>query len=942
MNPATPDPKPPRALSLRAALALLLAAAVLAAGGAVALLAWWQARDLLLEGADREFAATARQIEAALHDVLEPVASQLESLALQPPLLDAEAPVSLRGAPLLRQMLRAEPQVDAVFVGGDDGSFVLLRSLADPAQRERLGWPAGAAFLAQVQQDGVRRETGLDAQLAPIAQRPPAASSFDPRERPWFKLARLPGQRVTTPPYVFFTTGEPGVTIAVRSEQGVVLGADISLASLSELLAGLRSTPSMRVLLLDPQGQVVARAREAEGRTRTEAGAVKLARLGEHGDPLLDALAALPPGPAAPVQDIAGRDWKLAVLPLRVSGAQWRLALAAPVAELVAGASAIRDRSLAVIGLVLVAGLAAAWLMAGALVRRLDQLTGQARAVRGFDFAAPPAPAGRVRELNQLAAAMALMQRTIRRFLEITGSLASERQLGRLVARVAQESGAAMEAEASRVWLPDAAGAVLTAADSGETLAADGASPEARAWRSGERVIETAAGRTHIALPLAERAGERVGVLSLVIAGARPPGAARLAFVEQLAGASAVAIETRRLLDERKALLDGFIRVLAGAIDAKSAHTGAHCQRVPELTLMLARAACAAREGAFADYTLAEPQWEALEIAAWLHDCGKVTTPEYVVDKATKLETLTDRLHEVRMRFEVIKRDAEIAHWQRVAAGGDAAASRAQLAAEHAALEADYAFVAACNVGGESLAPEAVARLHGIAARTWQRTLDDRIGLGHEEAARREARPLPASEALLADAPHHRIARSAHEAAALERAAALGMKLAAPEWAQDRGELHNLAVARGTLTPEERYLINHHIVQTVLMLGELPLPRHLAEVPEMAGGHHEKVDGSGIPRGLKRSEMSVAARMMAIADIFEALTASDRPYKTGKPLSEALAIMARMSREGHIDAELFDLFIGAGVWRDYAARFLRPEQIDLHDESALRECLGGA
>ena len=152
-----------------------------------------------------------------------------------------------------------------------------------------------------------------------------------------------------------------------------------------------------------------------------------------------------------------------------------------------------------------------------------------------------------------------------------------------------------------------------------------------------------------------------------------------------------------------------------------------------------------------------------------------------------------------------------------------------------------------------------------------------------------------------------------------------------PELLYDRGELHNLTISRGTLTAEERYKINEHMVQTIIMLSRLPFPKHLHAVPEIAGGHHEKMDGTGYPKRLTRQQMSPLARMMAIADIFEALTAADRPYKDGKTLSQALAIMAKMRNEQHIDAELFDLFLRAGVYRDYAERYLRPEQIDAVD-----------
>jgi HD-GYP domain-containing protein (c-di-GMP phosphodiesterase class II) len=144
----------------------------------------------------------------------------------------------------------------------------------------------------------------------------------------------------------------------------------------------------------------------------------------------------------------------------------------------------------------------------------------------------------------------------------------------------------------------------------------------------------------------------------------------------------------------------------------------------------------------------------------------------------------------------------------------------------------------------------------------------------------------------------------------------------------NRGEIYNLCIGRGTLTEEERYAINDHIVQTIVMLSALPFPRHLRAVPEMAGGHHEKMDGTGYPKRLRREDLSLPARMMAIADIFEALTARDRPYKKGKTLSEALEIMGYMKRDGHIDPDLLDLFVTSGVYRRYAEQFLDPEQID--------------
>jgi len=341
-----------------------------------------------------------------------------------------------------------------------------------------------------------------------------------------------------------------------------------------------------------------------------------------------------------------------------------------------------------------------------------------------------------------------------------------------------------------------------------------------------------------VTVPLLNRAGEVVGMLCVFLPGdAKEPSPERLALVEAFAGARAAAIDNQRLLSMQKALLEAFIGLVASAIDAKSPYTGGHCQRVPELTKILARAACDAKEGPFTRFDMDEGDWEALHIAGWLHDCGKVTTPEYVVDKATKLETLYDRIHEVRMRFEVLKRDAEIACLKAVAGGAHEARVRSALEKELAGLDDEFAFVAGCNEGGEFMAPEKLTRLKEIAARTWQRTLDDRLGISHEEGkrmARTPAAPLPAAEFLLADKPEHIVERGPQDLMPEDNP--WGFKLKTPEHLYNRGEMFNLSVARGTLTEEERYKINDHIAQTIIMLEKLPFPKHLKAVPELAGG----------------------------------------------------------------------------------------------------------
>jgi hypothetical protein len=253
-----------------------------------------------------------------------------------------------------------------------------------------------------------------------------------------------------------------------------------------------------------------------------------------------------------------------------------------------------------------------------------------------------------------------------------------------------------------------------------------------------------------------------------------------------------------------------------------------------------------------------------------------------------------------------------------------------------AALDEEFAFIARCNLGGEAMAEADLQRLREIGARTWTRTLDDRLGVSWEEnlrQARQPAQPLPVQETLLSDKAEHLIERPDTERIAEDNP--WGFKLNVPTHKYNRGELYNLSIGRGTLTEEERFIINGHMVQTIRMLSHLPFPPHLANVAEIAGGHHEKMDGTGYPKRLKREDMSLPARMMAIADIFEALTAADRPYKKGKLLSESLAIMASMCKGAHIDPELFELFIRERIYQKYAELFLHKEQIDHIDQAAL-------
>lgn len=389
-----------------------------------------------------------------------------------------------------------------------------------------------------------------------------------------------------------------------------------------------------------------------------------------------------------------------------------------------------------------------------------------------------------------------------------------------------------------------------------------------------------------LTIPMKNHEGDTIGVLQLI--NARNAEGNTVAFsnddqrlAESLASQAAVALTNNQLLTDLRHLIEKFIEVLADTIDEKSPYTGGHCRRVPEVAMLLADAVNAIKEGPHAEKTFTPEELYELKIAALLHDCGKITTPIHVVDKATKLEAIFDRIHLVDSRFELIARDLHTTYLnQRDACANDK--QRQQLFQEYnktlGELHADQEFLHTCNIGSEFMEPAKQQRVKEIGARRWK----DSKGNAHT---------------LLSE-----------------------------------NEIENLNIPKGTLLPEERKVINNHIVTTIHMLESLPFPKYLKNVPEIAGGHHERMDGKGYPRGLTREQMSLQARIMGIADIFEALTAADRPYKKPMSISVALKIMENMKNEGHIDPDLYDVFVKQKVYLTYGEQYLRPEQLD--DKSA--------
>lgn len=833
----------------------------------------------------------------------------------------------------------------------------------------------------------------LDASKRILATRTEPAS-YTPSARPWYVAARTKGALALTDPYIFASTGELGLTVSAPLPDEIgVFGTDLALSSLDEFLAELLLTPNASIFILDAAGRILA-FHEGVG-TGNRLGLAPLAVLNPVSSRLAAHLEEVRPDTQASIMrlDANGEHMDYVVASRATSpiaGAVFRVIAVTPLSDFTQTVIQARHDVLIAASLILSVLIPLAMIGSHRVVLSLVRLAENSETIKKLDFTTDPVPASSfLYEINALSDAQLVMHHSIKdrtealnlaqnklaRLVDNGLLLASEQDREKLLHHILFGARDLAHCAAATLYLktdhdtlrfalrtqddtlpdfevplhdPDTGEPMEAYVSSyavlrNETVVIDDVYHESRFDLAGTRRFSEETGFHTVSIltvPLSPHTGQVIGVLQLMNARDPHSGAAIpfdpeiVRYVEALAAQAAIAIENHNLLEAQKQLMDSLIRILAGAIDAKSPYTGGHCERVPELAFMLAEEAEKVHQGPLAAFHFAsDEEWREFRIGAWLHDCGKVTTPEYVVDKATKLETIYNRIHEVRTRFEVLLRDARIECLEAIADGAPADQAQSRFETRRARLTEEFSFIAECNIGGEFLSPERIERIHSIGAQTWLRHFDDRLGLSHEELRRYENCPppaLPAVEPLLADQPWHVVPRTDLRAFDPK----YGFQISVPEHLYDFGELHNLSIERGTLSTEERFKINEHIIQTIVMLDNLPFPPHLKRVPEYAGTHHETLVGTGYPRRLTQDELSVPARIMAIADIFEALTASDRPYKKAKSLSESIRILSFFKKDRHIDGDLFDLFLTSGVYLRYAKRFLKPEQIDEVDITA--------
>lgn len=873
------------------------------------------------------------------------------------------------------EILKQNDYASSIYVAYANGDFFMVRRVTE-ANRTIFQVPENVQWLVQsnrfLADNPEYRVIYLDAQQKVVADRVISNPPFDPRTRSWFIEATKQHGLVTSPIYTFKATGLLGFTYSRQADnEHAVIGVDVTLSLLSQFLQQQHLPPGSQAVVTNFANQIIASKPIVQNqKMQNDQNLNNIERL-----PVLKALLGLQQNNLSNTTSVSrlfrvqDQDWYGSVVTIKNNGNNYQLAIATPAAYLTLEANAIRNRSTVFAFILLLFSMPLVWYFSLRISRPLIRLRQDAEAISNLTFDENGVEPSIIEEIDDLNHAMSKMKRTLKKFISMGSILSAKNNFPQQMQGLLNETADIADMNGGIIFLADKNAEIFTPIafrwnDQDMPVSEIDAiqfDPDdfAKLWQIRENQLvsgrfdddhiphplraffHTTVPQHYVAVPMQTHNEELLGFLLLLNVAelSDEREADKILLVSALVGSLSVAIETQYLLQEQKNLLNAFIELIAGTIDAKSAYTGGHCQRVPAITKMLAKAAVEVQDGPFADFTLSENEWEELHIACWLHDCGKITTPEFVVDKATKLELIYDRIHEIRMRFEVLKREKEILYLRNRLSNNQYPVDEQPLAEELRQLDEDFYFIAQCNVGGEFLSDDALARIRQIASYQWTRTLDDTAGVSQIEWARKTrqpARDLPIKEAMLADKEEHIVYRDSKD----HLPESYQFKLKEPTYLYNYGEIYNLSIRRGTLNEEDRYKINEHIMQTIIMLKKLPFPRSMANVPTIAGGHHERMDGKGYPYQLNYQQMSIPVRMMAIADVFEALTATDRPYKPGKLLSETMKIMAAMVNDNHLDRELFILFLQSGVWRDYATMHLQADKVDEVDIAGLIQKLG--
>ena len=902
--------------------------------------------------------ATAHQLAVSVDDriraITDPPSTALAVLSHDPLAIADTLQQRLVRLPVVADILDSSDIVSAVYAGYANGDFFLLRKIRSSGAMQFPDAPTNAQYLLQSITRAANGKSQsvwhfYDASRILLESRTPSDYHFDPRDRGWYELADASGNTKLTAPYVFFTTGETGLTLSRRQagakgmDGNTVFGIDVTVTDLGTQLAELRQTPGTRIAIVNTEGSSLAYTGPDATNSGTTSNTAKPQGLNDGAiNAVLESDSKQATSELVNRFTTENRDWYGMTEPLEsLDRENLKIAVAIPADELLADVWAALTRQTILASAIALLLLVIGWFLGRRVGRPLELLTRRVGALSRFRFDTSVSVDSHIREARQLSVALDDMASTIRSFQSIATALNRGQDLDSLLQDILEQIVHILGQTRGAIYLMSRQSSELRL-----SVDRDIHPPETITGVNAKdddndviRALRNALSGHPVFAILRNRRKQLIGALVIEMEHGEHTHLSDdlIVFVDEIAGSAAVAIETRELIESQQALLEGIIRLVANAIDAKSPYTGGHCDRVPKLAQMMVDEAIQSPAEPFANFTMNDDERYEFHLAAWLHDCGKITSPEHVVDKAVKLETIYNRIHEIRTRFEVLHRDAEIRCLKRQLAGESSQQAETDRDREQEELQEAFRAVANANTGGEFMSEDNIEHIRQIGQRTWVRHFSDRLGLSGDEKQVLTGTPEqtpPATESLLADKPGHLRPWGAHKPPVTkdDPRNRWGFDMTLPEHAVNQGELHNLTVAKGTLTPEERFRINDHIVQTICMLDALPLPDRLANVPHLAGTHHERMDGQGYPCRLKADDMGIPERIMAVADIFEALTAVDRPYKEGKTLTESLTIMQRMVDEEHIDRAVFELFVRSGVYRRYAEQHLRPEQIDTVNE----------
>jgi len=794
--------------------------------------------EIMLSNANDIYARITQELINDFKATYGPIKGGLRQFRLSPAIKAKTFQERAAYLPKFQAVLETSPSVFIAGIAYKNGDYFAVTLVSSNYVKQHYTFPANAKFMVLYYKK-TKSEPGFrpgiwhfiyyDKNLNELSRDTGRETQFDPRTRPWYQQAT--NQPRATKPYLLYDTDIVGLTASIKTGQpGVVIAFDVTLENLNNTIAKYQITENSEVVLINAEGQTFAYKDQSrviikKDNNSSKEATLQLANLKQLGSGVLRHLSK---NIEAKEQNLNfeynGQQWiGSARIVAKPGGTDLFALILSPVDELLLEATAIRWQLIFSAVIVLLIFIPVIWLTAKKISNPMNNLAKEAEAISHFDFSEIPRRSSYIKEVNKLASAMEMMKRTINKFINLINSLASEQDLDALIKSIATETMLISQSNGVLVYLLD---------DKDDSLKADFLSDKRSQSISTESLpkltlteaadfltknekyksrvltlnkknrnkltpllnVLSQDSLTCIILPLQNRNNEIIGLLCLVYEQYETMNqVSNIEFVEALSGFAAVTLESRQLFNMQEALLDSFIKLIAGAIDAKSPYTGGHCQRVPEITMMLAKAACDSNDNKFKAFQLAPKQWQELSIACWLHDCGKVTTPEFVVDKATKLETIYDRIHEVRTRFEVLKRDAEINCWQKIAEGGDKKLLLAALEQQTRKIDNDFSFVAECNIGGEFMDDKKIERLEQISQQTWMRTLDDTAGVSWEELSRKENNEtsLPVEEKLLANKVEHLIKR--HENDKISDNNPWGFDVETPEYKYNRGELYNLS-----------------------------------------------------------------------------------------------------------------------------------------------------